>query len=137
MSRLKSDYLDSNVFTYATLYSGEIAEKSKEYLLRASDGEFKAFTSVLTWDEVVYVVRKVAGIEEGIKAGEILLKMPFIEFLDVDFAVCEEAQKLAEKYNLLPRDAIHAVLALKYCDGVIISNDADFDVVDGLKRVFD
>ena len=136
MGRLKNAYLDSNVFIYAALYSGEIAEKSKEYLRRVSNDEFNACTSVLTWDEVVYVVRKVAGIAESIKVGRILLKMPFLEFLDVDYAVCEDAQKLAEKYKLLPRDAIHAALALKYCDGTIISNDTDFDVIEGLRRFF-
>lgn len=65
MVRLKNAYLDSNIFIYAALYSGEVAEKSKEYLRRALDGEFKAYTSVLTWDEVVYVVRKLAGVEES------------------------------------------------------------------------
>ena len=132
MSKLKNVYLDSNVFIYATLYSGEVAEKSKEYLR----SEFNAYASVLTWDEVVYVVRKVAGVGESIKVGKILLKMPFLKFLDVDYSVCVDAQKLSEKYKLMPRDAIHASLALKYCDGTIVSNDADFDVVEGLKRVF-
>ena len=136
MDRLKNAYLDSNVFIYVILYSGEIAEKSKEYLRKASDGEFNAYTSVLTWDEVVYVVGKVAGFEESLKVGKILLKMPFLEFLDVNYAICEDAQKLAERYKLLPRDAIHAALALRYCDGTIISNDADFDVVEGLRRFF-
>ena len=137
MGKLKCVYLDSNVFIYAVLYSGEIAEKSKEYLRKSAGGEFNAYTSALTWDEVVYVVRKVAGVEESVKVGKILLKIPFLEFLDVDYAICEDAQKLAEKYKLLPRDAIHASFALKYCDGVIISNDTDFDVIDGLKRIFD
>ena len=80
-------------------------------------------------------MRKVAGVEESIKVGKILLKMPFLEFLDVDYAVCEDAQKLVEKYKLLPRDAIHAALALKYCGGTIISNDVFYNVR-GIKRVF-
>ncbi|WP_456477875.1 type II toxin-antitoxin system VapC family toxin [Geoglobus ahangari] len=65
-----------------------------------------------------------------------MLKMPFLEFLNVDYAICEDAQKFAEKYKLLPRDAVHAALALRYCDGTIISNDTDFDVVEGLRRLF-
>ncbi len=84
---------------------GRLPKKSKEYLRKASDGEFNAYTSVLTWDEVVYVVGKVAGFEESLKVGKILLKMPFLEFLDVNYAICEDhllqwnviAQKLAEK----------------------------------------
>ncbi|MBE8538724.1 PIN domain-containing protein [Geoglobus acetivorans] len=136
MARLKSAYLDSNIFIYAALYSGETAEKSKEWLIRASDGEFNAYTSSLTWDEVVYVVRKAAGMEESIKVGKILIKMPFLEFVDVNYDTCEDALRLVERYKLLPRDAIHAALALKHCDGAIISNDTDFDTVKELKRVF-
>ena len=62
--------------------------------------------------------------------------MPFLVFLNVDYAVCEDVQKLADKYKLLHRDAIHATLALKYRDGVIVSNDADFDVIEGLRKFF-
>jgi hypothetical protein len=104
MGRLKSAYIDSNIFIYTILYSGDVAEKSKEYLRRASDGEFKAYTSSLTWDEIAYAVRKVAGVEESIKAGKVLLRMPFIEFLDVDYSICENAQKLVKRYRILPRD---------------------------------
>jgi hypothetical protein len=97
---LKNAYLDSNFFIYVTLYSGVVCrEKSKEYLRKASDGEFKVYTSMLMWDEVVYVVKRVAGVEDSIKVGKILLKMPFLKFLDVDYAVCEGAQKLVERYK--------------------------------------
>ncbi|ADC65941.1 PilT protein domain protein [Ferroglobus placidus DSM 10642] len=136
MEKLKIAYIDSNIFIYTILYSGDAAEKSRDFLRKAAEGEYKAYTSSLVWDEVVYAVRKVAGLKESIKAGEILLKLPFIEFLSVDYAVCEKAQKLVENYGILPRDAIHASLALKYCEGVIISNDSDFDIIKGLKRVF-
>jgi len=40
----------------------------------------------------------------------------------------------AEKYKLLSGDSIHVALALKYCDGVIIINDTDFDIVNELKE---
>ncbi|RLI71552.1 VapC toxin family PIN domain ribonuclease [Archaeoglobales archaeon] len=135
MNRLKNAYLDSNVFVYATLYKGELAKKAEEYLRKASDGDFVAFTSSLTWDEVVYAVRKVAGVEESIEIGKLMLKIPFLKFLEVNHTVCEEAQKIIEKYKVMPRDAIHAALALKYCD-VIVSNDRDFDLIEGLERVF-
>jgi len=120
---------------YATLYKGELAKKAEEYLRKASDGDFVAFTSSLTWDEVVYAVRKVAGVEESIEIGKLMLKIPFLKFLEVNHTVCEEAQKIIEKYKVMPRDAIHAALALKYCD-VIVSNDRDFDLIEGLERVF-
>ena len=136
MSRLKNVYLDSNIFIYVSLYSGEVAEKSRSYLDKASDGEFEAFTSPLVWDEVVYAARKIAGFDEAIRIGKIILRMPFLKFAPVDFDLIEGAQKLVEKYRIMPRDAIHATLALKYCDGRIISNDKDFDVIDKLDRSF-
>ncbi len=136
MNKSKSVYLDSNVFIYASLYKGETAEKAKEYLRKSADGKIDAVTASLTWDEVVYAFRRLAGEKESLRAGKVLLRMSFIRFVPVDFSVCEQAQRIAEKYGILPRDAIHAALALKYCKGRIISNDSDFDAVDGLKRTF-
>ncbi|MHA1261420.1 MAG: type II toxin-antitoxin system VapC family toxin [Candidatus Freyarchaeota archaeon] len=45
-----------------------------------------------------------------------------------------QAQKLVERYGLKPRDAIHAAAALDK-NLTMVSDDTDFDVVKGLKRI--
>jgi predicted nucleic acid-binding protein len=61
-------YIDSNVFIYPVLYGADNNEKArnaKEILLKIEEGELKAYTSTLTWDEVVWVVSRVMGRDDG------------------------------------------------------------------------
>ena len=44
-------YIDSNVFIYATLNTEELGEKARSLLQTIQQGEEKAETSALTFDE--------------------------------------------------------------------------------------
>ncbi|MBC7113150.1 MAG: hypothetical protein H5T34_03910, partial [Candidatus Methanomethyliales bacterium] len=49
-------YIDSNIFVYPIIYDGAAipeARRSREFLLEVARGRFEAYTSVLTWDEVM------------------------------------------------------------------------------------
>ncbi len=131
-------YFDANVFLLPQLYEESIEEvrKAKEYLLKLATGEIEACTSVLTWDEVVYVVRRRAGREKASIAGRKFMSFPNLKVVPVDFRILQAAQELVEKFGLLPRDAIHAACAIRYTEGIIVSCDPDFDRVEGLRRVF-
>jgi predicted nucleic acid-binding protein len=62
-------YIDSNVFIYPILYTVEVepkVKKAKQILLGIEKGELSGCTSTLTWDEVVWVVSKTLGKNEGI-----------------------------------------------------------------------
>ncbi|KYK33949.1 MAG: twitching motility protein PilT [Theionarchaea archaeon DG-70-1] len=131
-------YFDANIFIFPQIYdlSIESAAKAKEYLTSLTEGEIKGCTSTLTWDEIVYIVRKVGGKRNSLKAGTKFLRFPNLKIVDVDLKIISKAQKLVETYSLKPRDAIHAACALIYCDGEIITSDSDFDVVEEVKRKF-
>ena len=69
-------YIDSNVFIYPILYSADVepkVKKAKQILLDIEKGELPAFTSTLTWDEVVWIVSKTMGRNEGLSQGHKLL----------------------------------------------------------------
>ena len=83
-----------------------------------------ALTSTLTWDEVVWVVSKVMGRNEGVSQGKKLLGFPNLEFVVADENVLARAQKLVEKYKLSPRDSIHVASALQKRTRTVISDDA-------------
>ena len=51
-------YLDTNIFIYAALDKGEKANSCKKILEEVALKKIIAFTSVLTWDEVVYSLKK-------------------------------------------------------------------------------
>ena len=130
-------YLDSNVFIYPVLYSPETQEKSRkarELLLKVEKGELKAYTSTLTWDEVVWVIAKTLGREEGTSQGRKLLGFPNLEFIDIDKRTLSTAQTLLDKYNLRPRDSLHIASALNKNIKTIISDDEDFDKVTEITR---
>ncbi len=131
-------YLDSNVFIYPVIYDEEAepkARKAKELLLKIENGKLPAFTSTLTWGEVVWVVSKVMGRTEGVCQGRKLLGFPNLQFVATDENVLARAQKLVDKYKLSPRDSIHVASALEKRTKSVISDDADFDQVKEIKRM--
>jgi uncharacterized protein len=136
---LKKDlaYIDSNIFLYPILYSDKEEPKvnrAKEVLLSIETGELRAFTSTLTWDEVVWVVRKTMGKNEAVSQGQKLLGFLNLEFIPADENILSQAQALMAKYNLNPRDAIHVASALDRKLKIVISDDEDLEKVKELKR---
>jgi predicted nucleic acid-binding protein len=130
-------YLDSNVFIYPVIYPAGTqpkAKKAKEILHDVENGKLTAYTSTLTWDEVVWVVNKVMGRSEGISQGRKLLGFPNLQFVPADESVIIRAQRLLDKYTLSPRDSIHVASALQKRTKAVISDDADFDQIKEIKR---
>jgi predicted nucleic acid-binding protein len=131
-------YIDSNVFIYPILYSEDVepkVKKAKQILQNIENSELSACTSVLTWDEVVWVVRKTMGKTEAISQGQKLLGFLNLEFISTDENIIGQAQTLMAKYNLNPRDAIHIASAMNKKVSNIISDDEDIDVVKEIKRI--
>lgn len=131
-------YIDSNVFIYPVLYTIETdpkVKKAKEILLSIEKGELQAYTSTLTWDEVVWVISKSLGRSEAINQGQKLLGFPNLEFISADPNILSQAQALLDKYNLSPRDSIHIASAIQKKIKKIISDDKDIDCVAEIARV--
>jgi len=131
-------YLDSNVFVYAATHDPARYTKSKNainILRSVEEGETKAVTSFLTWDELVWVVWKLfGGREEGLRAGAALLKLEGLSVSTVNSSVMLRAQELIERYPLKPRDSIHVATALITGEKEVVSDDAELDVVREIKR---
>ena len=104
-------YVDSNVFVFPVILSDNGKHKkvsiSNQILDEIEKEKLVAYTSWLTWDEVVWVVLKTVGKADSIEIGRKLLNFPNLRFVDVGEAVMARAASISEKYNLDPRDAIH------------------------------
>jgi len=131
-------YFDANVFILPQIYDESINEvkKAKEYLIKLASGEIEGCTSTLTWNEIVYAIRKHAGKNESQIAGRKFLSFPNLKIISIDFEILLKAQEIVENFNVMPRDAIHASCALKFCNGKMISNDSDFDKITEIRRIF-
>ena len=128
-------YLDSNVFIWPLLYEDKKADICKRIIFSLSKGKFIGYTSILTWDEVVYALRKQQGKFIAKEEGKRFLQLPKLIFIDANYTIVLSAQKMIERYNLNPRDAIHAATALVNGIKEIISDDSDFEKIEGLKRI--
>lgn len=129
-------YIDSNIFLYPIIYEPELveeAQKSKALLLKIALGEVEAYTSIITWDEVIRIVRKNFGVEPSIEQGKRFLEFPNLKFLTLKRGIILKAQELLEKYKVKPRDAIHIATAIENKITSIASYDKDLDVVAEIK----
>ncbi len=127
-------YLDSCVPIYAALNPGPRGTWSRDLLSRIESGDESAVTSTLTLDEFTYKVRETEGAEASVEAGRILLNIPNLKFVPVDYEVLWRSMELVEKLGLYARDSIHAATALLLDLTTVISEDKDFDVILELER---
>jgi len=128
-------YLDSNVFLYPVLFADAKADRCRAILRRVVSGDLTAVTSVLTWDEFVYVVQKVLGRSVAVAEGQKFLRFPHLSFLKADMGTLSGAQRVLTQYNVRPRDALHAATALAHGASDMISDDSDFDAIKEIRRI--
>jgi len=131
-NNMDKKYIDANIFIQGIIREDN---NSKEIVLKIANNEFIGVTSVLSWDEIVFIVRKFLGNDIAKREGYKFFRLPNIIFVDAKKEVIMKAQKLIEKYDLKPRDAIHAATALNLNIREIISEDDDFDKIKELKRI--
>jgi uncharacterized protein len=131
----KSIYVDSNIFISPLIYElSSQAINSKRILSAVEKGQVTAYTSTLTWDELVWVVRRVLGRPDSIQAGEKLANYPNLRYVPASEEVIRSAQRLLSQYDVAPRDAIHAASAINKSVDALVSDDSDLDVVSEINR---
>ena len=131
-------YIDSNVFILPVVYDTKVenkAEAAKNILIKIADGDLNAATSFLTWDEIVWTVRKLINPKIAAKEGGKFLQFPNLELLEVKRNVIDKAQEIVKKYGIKPRDAIHAASAIENGIKEMISDDSDMDKIKEITRV--
>jgi len=131
-------YADAGVFVIS-LVSDEGARYVSDctrFLAKVVRGERSVATSTLTWDEVVYAVRRLLGPEDSTGKADELLLLPNVRWIPTDVAVLRRAAGLYRSLPIRPRDAIHAACAIEAGEGEIVSEDRVFDRVPGLSRTW-
>ena len=126
-------YLDANIFIFAAINTDEEGTKAVALLTKIQIGEEKAVTSALTFDEVFWEVKKNRGIEKALETAEAMLNFPNLEIVPADKEAVYSAIQLIRKYNLAPRDALHAATAIAEKVECIVTTDAHFCKIKELK----
>jgi hypothetical protein len=88
-------YFDSNVFIFPQIYdlNFEFAAKAKKHLVALAEGRIEGCTATLTWDEIVYILRKKVGLKESLIAGKQFFDFPNLRIFDVDLDTISMAQR--------------------------------------------
>ena len=127
-------YIDSNIFIFASMDKGKLGENSREIIKLINDQKISCAASFLILDEVMWILKKNVGRGDAIKIAKAILSMP-IKWIEVDKSVVIKMINIFEKTKLDPRDAIHIASMKVLGLSSIVSEDDDFDKVDGIKRV--
>ncbi|MBL7206203.1 MAG: type II toxin-antitoxin system VapC family toxin [Candidatus Aenigmarchaeota archaeon] len=128
-------YIDSNLFIYARIDKGKIGEQTRKIISLLESGKIEACTSVLSLDEVVWIVREeLKDYKAGIDCGRMIMEIPNLIVLDITKAEILKAFDLMEN-GLKPRDALHAATCLKHGVFTIVTNDSDFKKLDSLNTL--
>ncbi len=129
---MKGIYVDSNVFIQGIIRNDL---DCKNVIIKIAKKEIMGVTSVLTWDEIVHIVKKFLGKDIAKIEGAKFFTLPNFIFIDAKKDIILKAQKLIEEYKINPRDAIHIATAIHAGINEIVSEDSDFDVVKEIKRI--
>ncbi|TLY15369.1 MAG: PIN domain-containing protein [Thaumarchaeota archaeon] len=108
--------------------------EARSLLRDVQTGKLEATSSALTFDELVWAVKRNRTSEDAIASGEAFLNMPRLRLVDVDGNILARALALMRKYRLDPRDSIHAASALTEGAELIISTDKHFDKIREIRR---
>ncbi len=125
-------YLDANVFIYASTRDDALGQDARRLLQAIQAGASQGVTSCLTFDEVIYVLKKMFP-DDILAAGEQILNLD-IKFLSIDKPLLYTMLTLIETYHLQPRDALHLATMQSHRLSKMISDDRDFDVVPSIER---
>ncbi len=130
----KSLYIDANIFIFAYGNDEKLGNTCRGIIDLIINGRIIAFTSVLTFDEFFYQIKKLKGYEKALFASHLLLNLKNLNFINVDLEIINYSYSLLGKYKLEPRDAIHLACALSKDIKNIATNDKDFDKIPEIKR---
>lgn len=122
------------MFIYASLNRKDVGNKSRSIIRDIESRKMLTATSTLSFDELVWVVKKERSDNEGSMAGEIFLNIRELEILDLRQETLNSALALIRKYHLNPGDSIHLAAALSAKVDYLVSEDQDFDSVSEIKR---
>jgi predicted nucleic acid-binding protein len=127
-------YLDASVFDYAAISREDTGDRARSVLGEVQNGNAQGASSALTFDELVWTVKKYRNIEDAVRAGEAFLNMPGLKLVMVSGDLLASALDLVKRYKLDPRDSIHATSAISEKADFIVSNDEHFDRTKEIRR---
>ncbi len=130
-------FIDANLLIYLNTVS-ELATRSiyEDFFIDLTR-KYRLYTDDLVLDELLYISKKKYGVPYEITFEFIdSIVMPYITVIPLCEEEFNEAREIILKYNLRPSDALHVGAMRSNGIKVIASEDADFDKVDNITRIW-
>jgi len=127
-------YIDSNIFIYAAVDTNKTGKHCRTIIQKISDKQCTVAASYLILDEVLWILKKQVGKDNAIKITKAMLSLP-IKWIEVDSSVIFTMVDIFEKTALDPRDALHIASMKKSGISSILSEDTDFNNIEGITRI--
>lgn len=129
VSDYRRPYADSSVFL--GFIKGEVDAKGNDrgaigqnFFGHAEEGKYKVFTSTLTLAEVVKLRRGPVTPDDKLEQIAALFDYEFIELIELDRGIGEDARRLCQTQGLKPNDAVHLASATRGgCDILLAWDD--------------
>lgn len=127
--------VDSNVLMYAAGAIHPNKAPSVDFLERVARGDVDAAIDTEVLQEILHRYRAIRRWSDGRRLYDLARRLFGVVF-PVSVQTLDEARDMLDRHDrLTARDALHAAVVRLRGLEAICSYDADFDVVDGLRRV--
>lgn len=127
-------YIDSNIFIFAATDDGELGQNCRKIIELINEQKITGVASYLVVDEVVWVLKKIVGKDDAIKIIKAMLSMP-VKWIEIDRSIIIKMMEIYKETTLDPRDTIHVSSMKEVGLSIIVSEDGDFDKVEGIERI--
>lgn len=127
-------YIDANIFIFAAVDTGKTGDQCRDIVTRLEDRDISAASSYLVIDEVLWVLQHEIGRADAVRATRMILSLP-VRWMDIKRDVTVTALRLYEATDLDPRDAFHVAVMNTAGLTTILSQDSDFDGIQGIQRI--
>ena len=126
-------YFDSNIFIFAAIDKGKVGKNCRKIMKLIDEQRILAAANYMVIDEVLWVLKKNIGKEDAIRIVKTILSMP-IKWINMDEQIVLQTMVVFEKTTLDPRDSVHIASMKKVGLTTLISEDRDFDKIEGIAR---
>lgn len=136
-SSRKYAFIDANLLIYLNCIKNEEDRMPYEALYYDILKSFIVFTDMLVIDELLWISKKKYGIPYDVTIDFIRNAVfPYVSVLAIDFSTLDTFLSILSKYRLKPSDAIHVAVMKNNNVSIIVSEDDDFDNVEGIRRIW-
>lgn len=130
-------FIDANFLIYLNTLRDRDALSLLENFFEELLAEYVLFTDILVLDEVLYVSKSKYKVPYPITIKLLDKLIPkYISLTPLTLKEYVKAVEVIERYDLKPSDAIHAATCMVNNIKYIVSEDQEFDKVEGIKRLW-